>query len=130
MWGDNTTNKVGQGFSITDGQTNISSIHVWLKMKTAAQTSNTITCDLYLLDTATLLPTGASLGQASIAGIDNTDYEEKTFTFSSPITINSANLYVFVLDTSYTSGDGIYVKYHASPYGSYKSAQMIRYTSS
>lgn len=129
LWGDNTTNKVGQGFSITDGQTNISSIHVWLKMKTAAQTSNTITCDLYLLDTSTLLPTGASLGQASIAGIDNTDYEEKTFTFSSPITINSSNLYVFVLDTSYTSGDGIYLE-HVSSSSDYKSGELVRYTSS
>lgn len=98
-------------------------------MKTAAQTSNTITCDLYLLDTATLLPTGASLGQASIDGIDNTDYEEKTFTFSSPITINSSNLYVFVLDTSYTSGDGIYLE-HVSSSSDYKSGELVRYTSS
>lgn len=129
LWGDNTTNKVGQGFSITDGQTNISSVAVWLKMKTAGQTSNTITCDIYLMDTATLLPTGASLGQASISGISNTDYVKKTFTFSTPITIVSTNSYVFVLDTSYTSGNGIYLK-HRNPFGAYTSGELVRYTAS
>jgi len=98
-------------------------------MKTAGQTSNTITCDIYLMDTATLLPTGASLGQASISGISNTDYVKKTFTFSTPITIFSSNSYVFVLDTSYTSGNGIYLK-HRNSFGAYTSGELVRYTAS
>ena len=97
-------------------------------MKTNGDTSETITCDLYLMDTATLLPTGASLGQVSIAGISNSVYEEKTFTFASPITVDSNNNYVFVLESADNAGAGIHAKYHAAPSGTYGSGQMVRYT--
>jgi len=96
-------------------------------MKTNGDVSETITCDLYLMDNATLLPTGASLGQASIAGISNSAYAEKTFTFATPITVNSSNNYVFVLESADNAGDGIHAKYHAAPFGNYLSGQMVRY---
>ena len=123
---DGSTSKVGEHFVVTQGIINLKEVKVYLK-KVSANT-NIIYCDIYEADT-NYKPTGASLGQTSIAGITNSAYEEKTFTFSTAITITNSKHYCFILSSPETS-TGIHIKHQASPYGTYGGGGLLSYIDS
>ena len=121
-----TTSKVGEHFVVTQGIVNVKEIKVYLKKVTDDTT--TIFCDIYEAD-SNFKPTGASLGQTSIAGITNAAYEEKIFTFASAVTVDYTDQYAFVLSSPDTS-TGIHIKHQASPYGQYGGGGLLYYVSS
>lgn len=100
-WANGTKNPICIRFPLHVGTNYLKQVTVQLKLASAG-TSNTIFCDFYLADSA-FKPTGASLGQASIAGITNTVYEEKDFVFADPVAVNDDEDYVAVLTCSSTT---------------------------
>ena len=97
---DGTTSAVGQSTNVTAGILNIKEVRFFLK-KVSSNTA-TIFCDLYAMGTD-FNPTGASLGQTSIAGITNSTFSEYSFSFSSPIAVSQNQRYCAVLTSPGTA---------------------------
>ena len=96
---------IGINFPVTQGITNIYKITADLKKHSG--NSDIIYCDIYEAG-STFKPTGASLGQAAIAGITNAAYETKEFIFASPVTVSTSKHYIFILSSPSTT-TGIYI---------------------
>jgi hypothetical protein len=100
-WANGSKNPIFIRFPLHTGTSYLKQVITKLKLASAG-TSSTIYCDFYVAD-SNFKPTGASLGQASIAGITNTAYEEKTFTFTDPVSVNDDDDYVAVLTCASTT---------------------------
>lgn len=99
-WADGSLNPIAIRFPTKTDMTHLGQVTIQLKVTSG--TSATIYCDIYEAD-SNFKPTGASLGQASIAGISNTTYERKNFTFSTPVAISGGDDYCAVFSCASTT---------------------------
>lgn len=88
-----STTMLGVRFFMSIGTTTIKKISV--KLKVDSSTTGILSCDIYQADN-NYVPTGASLGTATTAGISNTAYAVIDFTFNPAVTINSNYDYIAV----------------------------------
>ncbi len=114
LFADGTTTSVGQIINTSEGELSIKEIRV--NMKKVSTNAGIVYCDVYATTQsgANLLPTGASLGQASISGLTNAAYAEQVFTFSSPITGFYGTQQLIFVFTSPSTTTGINIQADSS----------------